>query len=319
MIFLKTFEELGRDHVIRPCTINNAFHITASGHGGCFLAEKSTGEFFHVYKNVDITFTRNGTALFEAIDFGVKYFYERYFNRNDVVFYTPLEMYNFSVITDMCQSSVEIKYLVKLVNEYYINQIKPIIKPYDLHPQLLYDIAIENKCIKFLRPIKLIDSAVHFYLGQRNAFFHMLKLYARSEECRARYVSKENKIREKLICSPSSFITRSAPLELKCEYGSYERCMHSIENESAGYFELKKPEKLCKFALRKMLEHHEEAMVAAELEFSCQFKHNENDIPLLFAFNTLYKRTIYIHRMCLPGYLIGHDWYKWFKRMIDID
>lgn len=320
MIFLKSYEELSKEYTLQPCYINNVFHSTPSGRGACFFAENNNGSFFHVYKNIDLTYTRSGQTIFEIIDFGTKYFYNRYFNQNEVLFFTKLNMHDIKLITDICQTSKSFKNFFKAQNEFYIEQIQPQIKPYELHPQLLYDVAIENTHVIFLRPVKLIDDPHFFRLGQRNVFFTLLKLFAKSEECRSRYQLKENKIRERLICSPSSFINRLAPPELKCEYGSAEQCMHIVANEIDGKIELRKPEYLCKFLLKRMLDDHEEGIVANELEFSCHFRHfDERTVPLLFAFNLLYKRTIYIHRMCLPNYLIKTEWYNWFKKMVQIE
>lgn len=330
MNFLKSYEELSEEYIIQPCHISNIFHTTnygGRGGGACFLAENTEGKFFHVYKNLDLTYTRNGRTIFEIIEFGTEYFYNCYFNRNDVLFFTEMKSSHNNdrpvVITDVCQTSDGLRNFFKSQNEFYIEQIKPQISPYNLHPQLLYDVIIENTHVIFLRPVKLIDDEHYFRFGQRNAFFKLLKFFAKSEECRTRYLSRENKIRERLICSPSTFTNRSAPPELKCEYGSPELCMHIINNEIDGKMELKKPEYLCKFLLKRMLEDHEEGLVANELEFSCQFRQfdeNNNTVPLLFAFNLLYRRTIYIHRMCLPNYLIKDDsWYDWFKRMVEID
>lgn len=321
MNFLKSYEELSEEYVFQPCHISNIFHTTNYGRGACFLAENKKGQFFHVYKNLNLTYTCNGQAIFEIIEFGTEYFYNRYFNRNDVLFFTKIENLDSNqVITDVCQTSNGLKNFFKSQNEYYTEQIKPQISSYNLHPQLLYDVIIQNTHVIFLRPVQLIEDEHYFRLGQRNAFFKMLKIFAKSEECRARYLSRENKIRERLICSPSTFTNRSAPPELKCEYGSPELCMHIINNEIDGKIELKQPSYLCKFLLKRMLEDHEEGLVANELEFSCQFRQfDENNIPLLFAFNLIYRRTIYIHRMCLPNYLIKNDWYDWFKRMVNIE
>lgn len=321
MNFLKSYEELSGEYILQPCHIKNIFHTTNYGRGACFIAENnSEGQFFHVYKNLDLTYTRNGQAIFEIIEFGTEYFYNRYFNRNDVLFFTKIESHSNKVITDICQTSDGLRNFFKSQNEFYIEQIKPKISPYNLHPQLLYDVIIQNTHVIFLRPVQLIEDEHYFRLGQRNAFLKMLKFFAKSDECRTRYLSRENKIRERLICSPATFTNRSAPPELRCEYGSPELCMHIINNEIDGKIELKQPVYLCKFLLKRMLEDHEEGLVANELEFSCQFRQfDDNNIPLLFAFNLLYRRTIYIHRMCLPNYLIKNDWYDWFKRMVNID
>lgn len=322
MEFLYTHEDI-TGFILEPCKLDNAFHRSTLG---CVVGADLYGNLFHIFKHEEITLSITSNTLYEYIDFCLDYVKEKFYDSSGYRFLTPIKRNMYS-IQEIAQDRQSLRAFLKTQNELYIHVIKSKLK-LDMDPQQLYDIMSLDGAIRFYRPIRLMDSRSAFIAGQRHAFFEMLKLFANSEQCRIEYADKKHTIKEKNTCSAGFFVRRHAPFELKCEYTSERDCLHISENSWAGKVVLAKPAKLCKYLLQKMIDDYNENSVNQVLDFSCCMVGNGGgegsgreslDVPLVFAFNFLFRRTSHIHRLCLPTYILNENWYAWFLKLIDVN
>lgn len=311
--------ESEKGYIIETCKTNNAFHNSTLG---CAIGTDLDGRLFHIFMHEDVTLSVDSMALYDDINFGLSYKREKYFDLPGYRFLTPIQR-DIKNINDVASRKSTLLFFLKIQNEFYL-KIKRNLK-YDMDPQQLYDVIIVDGDIKFYRPIRLTQNRHAFILGQRQAFFELLKIFANSEECINAYKEKRKSIRERSICSASFFVSRNAPAELKCKYGSTKRnCQHISENSFHGKTLLERPTELCKFLLAQLLEDHDENAVNHTLGFSCcmvrPYNDNQfNDLSLVFAFNFLLRRTTHVHRLCLPEYLLTESWYEWLLKLIDVN
>lgn len=329
MEFLYTHDDIS-GYILEPCKLDNPFHRSTLG---CVIGTDLEGKLFHIFKHEDITLSRQSNTLYDYIDFCLDYVKEKFYDSSGYRFVTPI-MRNMDSVENIARNRDVLRAFIKSQNELYVQVIKPNLK-FDMDPQQLYDIMSINGVIRFYRPIRLTDNRRAFIGGQRQAFFELLRMFARSEQCRQAYIEKKQSVRERNICSAGFFVRRNAPAELKCEFASARDCLHISENSWAGKTILAKPAKLCRHLLQQMIEDHDENVVNQILGFSCCMVNGTGDlydlqssldsngdeileVPLVFAFNFLYKRTAHIHRLCLPGYILNEAWYTWFLKLIDV-
>lgn len=324
MEFLYTHEDIV-GFILEPCKLDNAFHRSTLG---CVIGSDLEGNLFHIFKHEDITLSVTSNTLYDYIDFCLDYVKEKFYDSSGYRFLTPIKR-NMDSIQEIVKDREVLRGFLKAQNELYIHVIKPKLK-LDMDPQQLYDIMSLDGAIRFYRPIRLTDNRSAFIAGQRQAFFEMLKLFSFSEQCRKAYMEKKHTVKEKNICSAGFFVRRHAPYELRCEYTSERDCLHISENTWAGKVILAKPQKLCRFLLQRMIDDYDENSVNQVLGFSCCMVGHDGcggssadvqriDVPLVFAFNFLFRRTSHIHRLCLPTYILNENWYAWFLKLIDVN
>lgn len=329
MDFLREGEYL-ESMVPRQCTFGNKFHRSP---GGCVLLRDDNGRIFHLYNKIDISQVRDGGTILDKMQFNTEYITEKYVDAEGYRLFTLLEG-KCQSLHEVCQLASTLKSFITTHNQFYLDQIKSLLGEYQLHPRLLYDIVIDKEHIILLRPTKIIHDDQFFTVGQRLAFVRMLSMYSKSAEAKKLFLDRKDTVKDRLICSPSFFTNvRTTPPELRCEYLTSANCSHIFQN-SVNHVTLlrrpQKPSKLCRFLLDRMIKDHGEQAVSTLFDFKCQLANADDEfddrdedaysenIPLVFAFNIIFKRNVHIHRLCLPDDFLGKNFLDWFYDLINV-
>lgn len=312
------------------CPVKNIFHETELG---CYIAIDENGDRFHVYRKVGASRSRDGNFVPDICSFDADYLLEP-FQRNEDGYRLSIKINNiegfdesvlFDPHTPNFETSAFADYIRNILVGYH-RLIRPLLKhpktgvQYDLEIDEIFDVChVDNRYIP-MRPFNVSSDLLSFIVGQRAAFFALLKLYA--EKIERRYDPSQivnQPVREAKTCSVSTFCSgRNIVPEFKCEFPRAEVCSHLLMAlNGCGKVELAFPMgRICEHILLAMVEEYGEQRVNALFEFKCHFVCADAKYDLPQVYSNVFGRTAMLHRLCLPGQFLTRDWYQWFLKKV---
>lgn len=308
------------------CKLKDSFHRSDNG---CLVCISETGELFHLYNQIDVSLSRDSRSLVDHLQFNQVYFKHKYFDIPGYRFYTAINK-NYKGMPYICEKRETIRNFLKLHNQFYLDNIKNFLGEYDLHPTNLYDVMCFEERIIMTRPIKIIKDEQFFIIGQRRSFIRMLQLYAKSQQMAELFHQRKKNVKDSMVCSVRHFVSkRTTPPEFKCQYQSLSSCVNVVENTVNSVTLLHKPRRLCHHLLEAMISDHSESAVTELFNFKCNFVNadcrdvaitdcDREPVPLAYVYETVFKRTIHLHRYCLPDDYLDYRFLDWFYSNIDV-